>query len=170
MRNRMHFIVLMLCMSCISLNAYSRSHHHSYSGLASKISPPGEKVIIVDPNSHEWGAYSPDGTLLRSGTATAGSDYCRDLHRRCHTRSGTFRIYSLGSASCKSHKFPLPRGGAPMPYCMYFNGGQALHGSYGHEVVAGNISHGCVRLHVDDARWIRFNFANIGTKVIVKSY
>lgn len=55
-----------------------------------------------------------------------------------------------------------------MPYCMFFNGNQALHGS--HELAEGNISHGCVRISVDDAYWVRFNFANVGTKVIVMSY
>jgi len=55
-----------------------------------------------------------------------------------------------------------------MPYCMFFNGKQGLHGS--NQVVRGNVSHGCVRLHVGDAKWIRFNFATIGTKVIVKPY
>lgn len=136
----------------------------------------GEKVIVVDPNTHTWAAYSSDGELLRSGMATAGSHWCRDIHRPCKTRSGSFRIYSLGSSGCKSSKFPVGRGGAPMPYCMFFNGGQALHGSY--EVVPGNISHGCVRLHVEDAEWIRFNFAERpnasnnyrGTKVIIRSY
>lgn len=171
MRSKVAWLALLSFTMCIPLSSYSYYHSHHYGhvgGLSSQIPPPGEKVIIVDPNAHVFGAYSPDGKLLRSGMATAGSNYCRDLHRRCHTRSGTFRIYTLGSSGCISHKFPMPRGGAPMPYCMYFNGGQALHGSY--EVVAGNISHGCVRLHVDDARWIRFNFANIGTKVIIRSY
>ncbi len=55
-----------------------------------------------------------------------------------------------------------------MPYCMFFNGNQGLHGS--HELAEGNISHGCVRISVDDAYWVRFNFANIGTKIIVMSY
>lgn len=55
-----------------------------------------------------------------------------------------------------------------MPYCMFFNGRQGLHGSY--EVVKGNISHGCVRVHVEDAKWIRFNFAGYGTRVIVRPY
>lgn len=136
-------------------------------GLPSQIST-GEKVIIIDPNIHRWGAYSSDGQLLRSGLATAGSHYCRDLGRPCRTKAGTFRIKSLGSRSCKSSKYPLGRGGAPMPYCMFFNGSQGLHGSY--EVVAGNVSHGCVRMHVDDAAWVRFNFAKIGTKVIVRPY
>lgn len=160
-----------LLLSPLDSLAYHK--HHSSSGrssMPSQISPPGEKVIIVDPNIHAFGAYSSDGTLLRSGLATAGSGYCRDLRRGCRTKPGTFRIFSLGSAGCISHKFPLPRGGAPMPYCMYFHGGQALHGSPSSHVVYGNISHGCVRLHVEDARWIRFNFAQYGTKVIIKSY
>jgi lipoprotein-anchoring transpeptidase ErfK/SrfK len=55
-----------------------------------------------------------------------------------------------------------------MPYCMFFNGNQGLHGSY--NVVDGNASHGCVRMTVSDAEWVRFNFANIGTKVIVRPY
>lgn len=128
----------------------------------------GEKTILVDPNVHAWGAYDSSGNLLRGGLVTAGNYYCPDIHRPCKTKSGTFRIHSLGAASCKSHIFPLPHGGAPMPYCMFFNGGQGLHGSY--EVVEGNVSHGCVRMHPSDAEWIRFNFANIGTKVIVKPY
>ena len=159
---------------------YSHHYHHQYyhADMPGAITAPGEKVVIVDPVIHQWGAYDSDGTLVRSGMATAGSDWCRDLHRPCHTRSGTFRIYSLGSAGCRSKKFPLPRGGAPMPYCMYFNGGQALHGSPGGEVVYGNISHGCVRMHVADAYWLRFDFVEgpnssngyRGTKVIVKPY
>jgi L,D-transpeptidase ErfK/SrfK len=170
-------VCLILTLSLYPLITSARSHHHG-EGVPEQISPPGEKVIIVDPNIHAWAAYDADGQLVRSGLATAGSNYCRDLHRRCHTRSGSFRIYSLGSSSCRSHKFPLPRGGAPMPYCMYFNGGQALHGSPEGEVVYGNISHGCVRLHVDDAAWLRFDFVDgpnaensyKGTRVIVKPY
>ncbi len=136
--------------------------------MPSSISAPGQKTIIVDPNVHAWGAYDASGNLVRGGLATAGGDWCADIHRRCHTRSGTFHIQSLGAASCKSSIYPLPRGGAPMPYCMFFNGNQGLHGSY--NVVDGNASHGCVRLHVNDAEWIRFNFANIGTRVVVKPY
>ncbi len=137
-------------------------------GMPSRIAAHGEKVIIVDPSIHEWGAYSSDGTLLKSGTATAGASYCRDTGRRCRTSVGTFRIQSLGSRGCKSSRYPVGRGGAPMPYCMYFNRNMALHGS--NQVVRGNVSHGCVRLHVGDAEWIRYNFANVGTKVVIKPY
>lgn len=147
---------------------YEQKVSRDYSNRMPSTIATNEKVVIVDPSARAWGAYDKHGTLLRSGLATSGSSYCPDLDRSCRTSVGTFRIYSLGTPECKSHKFPLPRGGAPMPYCMFFNGGQGLHGSY--EVVDGNVSHGCVRMHVDDAKWLRYNFASVGTKVVVKSY
>lgn len=136
----------------------------------------GEKLILVDPQEHAWGAYSAQGRLIRWGIATTGANYCRDIGESCRTKTGVFRIYSLGNKSCTSSKFPLGTGGAPMPYCMYFNGSQAIHGSY--EVEYANASHGCVRVHVSDAEWLRNQFAErpsaknnyLGTKVIVKSY
>lgn len=144
--------------------------------MPNRIPAPGEKVIIVNPNIHQFGAYSPNGVLQRSGTVTAGNSWCRDIHRSCRTRAGTFRIFSLGGPGCVSRKYPLPRGGAKMPYCMFFNGGQGLHGSY--EVVRANVSHGCVRLHVNDAAWLRYNFVDgphggngyRGTKVVIRPY
>lgn len=129
-----------------------------------------EKEVLVDPNVHAFGAYNSDGELVRAGLVSAGSDWCPDLGRRCHTASGTFRVNSLGSPHCKSSMFPIPHGGAPMPYCMFFHRNQALHGSPDHEVVEGNISHGCVRMHVFDAEWLRYNFVNVGTKVVVRPY
>lgn len=171
---KMLIAVLMFSMCLLPYTAYSRSHRGG--SMSSQTQSTGEKVIIIDPRVHAFGAYDEDGQLVRSGVVTAGGSWCRDIRRSCRTRSGTFRIYSLGGPECRSRKYPLPRGGAPMPYCMFFNGGQGLHGSY--EVVYGNISHGCVRMHVDDARWLRYNFVDgpnysnnyRGTKVVVRSY
>lgn len=136
-----------------------------------------EKVIIFDPVAHAWGAYDEAGSLVRWGPATGGNSYCADIGRSCRTKAGEFRIFQLGSSNCKSSKFPLPDGGAPMPFCMFFNGGQAFHGSPG-AVIAGNVSHGCVRMFVSDAEWLRYSFVEApnadngyrGTKVIVRSY
>lgn len=128
----------------------------------------GSKTILIDPNVHAWGAYDSSGHLVRSGLAVAGASFCPDIGRACKTRAGTFSIKSLGAASCKSSIYPLPRGGAPMPYCMFFNGNQGLHGSS--QLAEANLSHGCVRMRVADAQWLRFNFATIGTRVIVRPY
>lgn len=151
-----------------SRRCYSANVPRDYGSRLPQAIASREKVVVVDPTVHAWGAYGADGHLVKAGLVTAGANYCPDIKRPCRTSVGTFRIFSLGSAGCKSHKFPVGKGGAPMPYCMYFRGGQALHGSG--EVVEGNVSHGCVRMHVSDAEWIRHNFANIGTKVIVRPY
>lgn len=127
-----------------------------------------EKTILINPNVHAWGAYDESGNLIRAGLATAGGNWCADVGRSCRTRVGTFRIYSLGSVNCKSSIYPLPKGGAPMPYCMFFNGNQGLHGSP--YTVEGNVSHGCVRMTVSDAEWVRYQFARPGTKVMVRPY
>lgn len=144
------------------------THSKSSSRLPDKISAHGERVLVINPRVHAWGAYDASGNLIRSGVATSGANYCTDVKRACRTSVGTFRIYSLGSSKCKSSKYPLPKGGAPMPYCMFFNKNQAIHGS--NQVRHANLSHGCVRVHVSDAEWIRFEFARVGTKVIVKPY
>jgi len=138
---------------------------------------PGEKVVLIDPLYYAWGAYDPDGTLVRWGPISAGSDWCRDMDEPCQTNPGDFRVFSLGSSECISHKFPLPDGGAPMPYCMYFNNGQALHGEP-NGLPGYNASHGCVRLYVNDAEWLRYDFVEApnaynhfrGTRIIVNSY
>ena len=129
-----------------------------------------EKMIVVDPRLHVWGAYDAEGNLIRAGLATAGANWCPDIKRGCRTSVGSFRIKTLGNAACKSSRYPIPHGGAPMPYCMFFNGDHGLHGSPDSKVVEGNASHGCVRMHVQDAQWVRQNFATIGTKVVVKPY
>lgn len=151
-------------------SAYASNSPSDYSSRLPATIPAGQKVVVIDPRVHAWGAYDSDGNLIKSGLATAGSSWCPDLGRPCRTSSGSFRVQSLGAADCKSKIFPMPKGGAPMPYCMFFHGGQAMHGVSEGEVVEGNISHGCVRLHVADAEWLRFNFVDVGTKVEVKPY
>lgn len=154
---RFQFFSLLICL--LPLTSFS---------LPSQIEPPGEKMVLVDPIEHAWGAYDANGNLIRSGLASAGADWCPDMGQPCHTVSGSYRILSLGGAGCVSPSFPMPNGGAPMPYCMYFTRYQALHGS--NELANGNISHGCVRMHVSDARWLRYHFVQIGTLVVIESY
>jgi L,D-transpeptidase ErfK/SrfK len=129
-----------------------------YAPFSKTINPPRRKVIIVsiDPNILAWGAYNAAGTLEAWGPVSAGKGWCPDIHRGCHTAKGTFVIYQKQGAGCVSTKFPVGRGGAPMPYCMFFHGGFALHGSY--DVPGYNASHGCVRLLVPDAKWLNTQF------------
>lgn len=171
-----------LLVSCTSRNAVNTMY---YTGGKYKISPPhtnyasrlpdtyntnGRKMIVVDPKKHVWGAYDENGELVKAGLATAGGHWCKDTGRACKTSPGKFTIKRLGDEECKSSIYPKPNGGGLMPYCMFFNGGVALHGSPEGAVVEGNISHGCVRVRIPDAEWIRNEFAQLGTHVVVKPY
>ncbi len=127
----------------------------------------GGRVFVFDPRRHAWYAYE-NGRLVGSGRASGGRGYCPDIRRSCHTPVGTFRVISKGSAGCRSSRYPKPRGGAPMGYCMFFSKNYAIHAS--DDVPNHNASHGCIRVQPSAARWLSGRFMNIGTTVIIRSY
>ena len=53
-----------------------------------------------------------------------------------------------------------------VPYTMYFYGGYAIHGAYWHHRFGTPVSHGCVNVAVNHARWL-YNWASVGTPVLV---
>lgn len=125
----------------------------------------GNRYILVDKSDLAFGAYDEYGQLQYWGPISTGKSYCPDIRRGCGTPTGQFAIYRKGGAGCASSKYPVGRGGAPMPYCMFFNGGYALHGSY--DVPGYNASHGCVRMYKDDAQWLNQVFTDGYSKVSV---
>lgn len=151
----------------IALPASGVQGHMEYAPFPAQIDPLGEKAVIIDMSDLAFGAYGPDGTLENWGPISGGKQYCADVGRGCRTPTGKYAIYSKQGAGCKSTKFPVGRGGAPMPYCMFFKGGFAMHGS---PTVPGyNDSHGCVRLFTDDAQWLNQEFSSGSyVKVIIR--
>ncbi|NNM59499.1 MAG: L,D-transpeptidase [Legionellales bacterium] len=127
----------------------------------------GVSVFIFDPHRTTWAVYDENGNLIKTGHGSGGRNYCSDIHRRCHTPVGTFHVYAQEGRGCKSKIFPVGKGGAPMPYCNYFDGGFAVHGSY--EVRSYNASHGCIRVYPTDAKWLQ-TILHPGSVVIVKPY
>ncbi len=136
----------------------------------------GEKIIYVSLKELAWGAYDEDGQLIYWGPVSGGKNWCKDVGRSCRTAQGSHQFIRKQGAGCVSSKFPLGRGGAPMPYCMFFYRGFAMHGS---PTVPGyHASHGCVRLFKEDARWLNEEFIDLpsrmntykGTRIEVLSY
>lgn len=146
-----------------------RSNYMDYAPFSKDIGPQESKVIIVDPSRLAYGAYDSSGQLVHWGPMSGGQGWCSDVRRGCKTPNGNFKIYNKGGPGCISSKYPLGEGGAPMPHCMYFKGGYAIHGSP--KVPGYNASHGCVRVFNEDAQWLNREFIDTGsTKVIVKPY
>lgn len=128
------------------------------------IGPTQANMIKVDLSDLAWGAYNQSGQLINWGPISGGMNYCPAIKRGCKTITGTYKIYRKQGAGCKSSKYPLPRGGAPMPYCMHFHGGYALHGSP--TVPGHHASHGCVRMFTEDAQWLNQNFIHVGSTIV----
>lgn len=124
----------------------------------------GERLILINLSKHAFGAYTKNGELVHWGPVSGGKGYCQDSGA-CNTVLGSFKIQRKQGESCISSKYPLPTGGAPMPYCMHFYRGFALHGS---TLPGFHASHGCVRLFFEDAKWLNHHFGKIGTRVIVE--
>ncbi len=134
----------------------------------------GQTVILIDQNKLAWGAYDADGELQWWGPISSGKDYCHDIRGSCRTITGGFYVFNKDGKGCESNVFPVGRGGADMPYCMFFYRGFALHGS--NEVPGYRDSHGCVRMFTKDAKWLNQSFIQLpsrannyrGTKVVVQ--
>jgi L,D-transpeptidase ErfK/SrfK len=134
-----------------------------HSPFPRQIEAAGEKQLQVDLSKQAWAAYDAEGKLVKWGPASGGKAWCPDVRRRCRTPTGDYRLQRKGGKSCKSKKFPIPHGGAPMPFCMFFVGGYALHGSPG-GLPGNNASHGCIRLYPEDARWLNEEFVELSTE------
>jgi lipoprotein-anchoring transpeptidase ErfK/SrfK len=82
------------------------------------------------------------------------------------TPTGSWRAY-LASRHHRSRKYD----NAPMPYAIFFNGGYAVHATFDLKRLGRPASHGCIRLHPDNAA-VFFSLAQrnglSNTKVIIK--
>ena len=130
-----------------------------------KMEATGKKLVVVNLGLQAFAAYDKEGNLVHWGPISGGRDWCDDVNRPCRTATGSHRIIRKQGAGCESSKYPIEtNGGAPMPWCMHYYRGFALHGA---NLPGFHASHGCVRLFHNDAKWLNRHFIKIGTRVIV---
>ena len=112
-------------------------------------------IIFLESQTFE---YLEDGRILASGEVTSGA-------AQHPTPTGNFRVLSKDAnkrSGSYTNYFDRP---TPMPYSLQFYGPYFIHEGYmpGHRD-----SHGCVRLHYEDARLL-FNRMKIGDSIVVKN-
>ena len=114
----------------------------------SQPSAKGDKWIDVDLTHQRLTAYQGKTPVFQSSVSTG--------LRNTPTVVGEFRIYwKLTSTDMAGPGYYLPG----VPYTMYFHAGYALHGTYWHSNFGQPMSHGCVNLRTEDAKWL-FNWAD----------
>ncbi len=96
-------------------------------------------VARIDKSQQVMDVYV-DGSLAYSWAISTGRG-------GYNTPVGKFRPTFL-SRSHRSRRY----GGTPMPYSVFFHRGYAVHGSYEIRSLGRPASHGCIRLHPQNAR------------------
>jgi lipoprotein-anchoring transpeptidase ErfK/SrfK len=96
-------------------------------------------VAIIDLSEQQMTVQVDGFVRHRWPVSTARRGY--------RTPVGTFRPQSM-----KVRHFSTLYDGSPMPHSIFFHGNFAIHGSYEIRSLGRPASHGCVRLHPDNAR------------------
>ncbi|MCE5181646.1 MAG: L,D-transpeptidase, partial [Betaproteobacteria bacterium] len=121
--------------------------------------PPPRLIITVNKVSQKMTVTLDGDELYKWPISTGAPGY--------DTPSGNFRPFRME----KEH-FSKEWDDAPMPYSIFFTGaGHAVHGSYHVKSLGRRASHGCVRLHPDNAAKLFALVHKTGmsnTRVIVK--
>lgn len=113
------------------------------------------KEIVVKVDKQQLYAYE-NGRVVRTILVSTGVP-------QFPTVEGRFSIYwKLPSQTMQGVGYYLPG----VPWVMYFYKDYGLHGTYWHENFGTPMSHGCVNLPTEDARWL-YEWSEVGTPVIV---
>jgi hypothetical protein len=139
--------------------------------LASEVK---EKIVIADLKNLAWAVYE-NGKLIRWGAANGGMGRCRETGLfKCKTPIGNWKVIRKEGYVIKSKLYPIECNdkkicGHPMYWYVGFRPqGEGFHGDA--HLPGINISHGCVRILKEDAKWLNKYFVEIGTKVIILPY
>src|SRR5208283_4495524 len=95
-------------------------------------------VVSVDKSAQELSVTVDGAPRYHWPVSTARMGY--------HTPNGTYKPQRL-ARKWFSRKYDW----SPMPYSIFFNEGYAIHGSYEISHLGRPASHGCIRLHPDNA-------------------
>jgi lipoprotein-anchoring transpeptidase ErfK/SrfK len=129
-------------------------------GTPSPTAPPTlGKWIDVDIGSQTTTAYQGSAPLkiVLVSTGTEGR----------LTPTGSFKVYRQVPSQTLSGGTGADRYYYPgVPWIMYFSGDIGFHGTYWHNNFGVPMSHGCVNLSVEDAKWF-YSWGAVGTPVVV---
>lgn len=124
-----------------------------------KPAPEPRLIITINKVSQNMTVTLDGDSLYKWKVSTGAAGY--------ETPSGTFRPFRLE----KEH-YSKEWDDAPMPHSIFFTGrGHAVHGSYHVKSLGRRASHGCVRLHPDNAAKLFALVQKTGmsnTRVVVK--
>lgn len=107
-------------------------------------------LLVVDSKAEVF--IHVDKSEQRMYVETPIDQYVWDVstgRKGYNTPSGEYKPYRMA----KMH-YSKKYDNAPMPYSIFFHGGYAIHATDAIDNLGAPASHGCVRLHPQNARWL----------------
>jgi lipoprotein-anchoring transpeptidase ErfK/SrfK len=134
--------------------------------------PPEEKRIEISVQDQTLVAYERDQVVFQTHVSSGQNRQPDPDGLPWDTPRGRFNIMSkmpskhMGDGNLASEGYDLP--GVPWT-CFFTSEGHALHGTYWHDNFGIQMSHGCVNLRTEDAKWL-FRWTTPEFKVPVKTH
>lgn len=114
-----------------------------------------KRWIQIDLKSQKLIAWE-GGNQVYAITISTGKD-------STPTRPGIFKIQTkLAKSRMRGADYDISN----VPYVMFYEGNYAIHGAFWHRKFGTPVSHGCVNVAVNHARWL-FDWASVGTPVVI---
>ncbi|MEA5549436.1 L,D-transpeptidase [Anabaena cylindrica UHCC 0172] len=140
----------------VSGQVWANSHNNKIATAIETLKQSDQRWIQIDltkQNLIAWEGNKPVYAI----TISSGK-------RSTPTRVGTFKIQTkLKKTRMQGRGYNVPN----VPHTMYYQGGYAIHGAYWHNRFGTPVSHGCVNLAPNHAKWV-FEWADVGTPVVIK--
>ncbi|AFZ55792.1 L,D-transpeptidase [Anabaena cylindrica FACHB-243] len=140
----------------VSGQVWANSHNNKIATAIETLKQSDQRWIQIDlskQNLIAWEGSKPVYAI----TISSGK-------RSTPTRVGTFKIQTkLKKTRMQGRGYNVPN----VPHTMYYQGGYAIHGAYWHNRFGTPVSHGCVNLAPNHAKWV-FEWADVGTPVVIK--
>ncbi|MGM3307101.1 L,D-transpeptidase [Anabaena sp. WFMT] len=140
----------------VSGQVWANSHNNKIATAIETLKQSDQRWIQIDlskQNLIAWEGSKPVYAI----TISSGK-------RSTPTRIGTFKIQTkLKKTRMQGRGYNVPN----VPHTMYYQGGYAIHGAYWHNRFGTPVSHGCVNLAPNHAKWV-FEWADVGTPVVIK--
>ncbi|MBV7339744.1 LysM peptidoglycan-binding domain-containing protein [Chloroflexi bacterium TSY] len=117
----------------------------------------GYRRIEVNLSDQTLTAWQGDVPVLHTNVSTGTW--------KTPTVTGRYPVYmKLQSQTMSGSDYHLPN----VPWVMYFHQGYAIHGTYWHNNFGTPMSHGCVNMRIDEAKFL-YSWAAQGTEVFCSS-
>jgi hypothetical protein len=110
--------------------------------------PVGARWVFVDLAQQTLTAYEGDIAVYAT-LISSGKDF-----KESETHAGLYQVEHKMAFSDMHGESDDPYDVDRVPYALYFNKNEALHGTYWHDQFGTRASHGCINLALVDARWL----------------